>query len=397
VYHWVHGKSKTGEYLPKWREIIKAGGNATTTFQGTIDELQSDSSEISATFLWKPNNQPGRLYPRRYRSSEWTNIFTLAPIAHFSILTGDFFNKARDRAIKALYKEVYQAHHQLQGGVVLGELGKTARMLAGTAKNLKSGVLSYLGKAVGIRRGKGSGDSKRKAISNTYLEAVFGWQPLIHDCKDLAKTIGRLCHESDRVRFRAYGQNAGQAAQTVAAHSFSHLWVNTNTVDTAQVEVVYRGFLRGPKYEAGSPPAEQIVSMSGFDLRSFLPTVWELIPYSFLVDYFTNIGDVLQALSTDTSGVHGLWKTEIWESRRDINIIPDIGRTKSVISAAYPNVGEYCQDVVVTGKSGGYTIKHRDVSRVASGMPLMVPRFEGFDLSWKQFANIGALFLSKTG
>lgn len=128
-----------------------------------------------------------------------------------------------------------------------------------------------------------------------------------------------------------------------------------------------------------------------------MPTVWELIPYSFLIDYFTNVGDVLQALSTDTSGVHGLWKTEIWESKRDINIIPDIARTRTTITQAYPNQGEYCEAVSVAGKSGGYTVKLRDVTRVASGMPLMVPQFTGFDLPWKQFVNIGALFLSKTG
>jgi hypothetical protein len=35
----------------------------------------------------------------------------------------------------------------------------------------------------------------------------------------------------------------------------------------------------------------------GFDPSSFLPTVWELIPYSFLIDYFTNIGDVIEGWS----------------------------------------------------------------------------------------------------
>lgn len=397
VYTYVHGRTKTGNYLPKWRQIIKSGGNATTTFSATIDELQADSCEMVCTFSWRSNPAYGRLYARRYRCSEATDYFALNPIVHFSILTGDFFAKARDRAIKSLYSEVWKAHHQLQGGVVLGELGKTARQLAGTASGLRKGVLNYLGKAVGIRRGKGSKESKRKAISNTYLEATYGWQPLIMDCKDLAKTIGRLCYESDRVRFRGYGQNAGQAANSVVGYAFSHLLYNTNTVDTAEVQVIYRGFIRGPKYEAGSPPAERIVSMSGFDLRSFVPTVWELIPYSFLVDYFTNIGDVLQALCTDTSGVYGLWKTEIWESRRDINIMPDIARTRSTVKQAYTNVGEYATDIVVAGKSGGYTIKHRDVSRVATGMPLMVPQFTGFDLPYRQFVNIGALFLSKTG
>lgn len=31
----------------------------------------------------------------------------------------------------------------------------------------------------------------------------------------------------------------------------------------------------------------------GLTIQEFVPTVWELIPYSFVVDYFTNIGDVV--------------------------------------------------------------------------------------------------------
>jgi hypothetical protein len=36
----------------------------------------------------------------------------------------------------------------------------------------------------------------------------------------------------------------------------------------------------------------------GYDPASFLPTVWELIPYSFLIDYFTNIGEIIEGWSS---------------------------------------------------------------------------------------------------
>jgi hypothetical protein len=268
-------------------------------------------------------------------------------------------------------------------------------LLAGTATKLKSGVLSYLGAAVGIRRGRGSNTSKRKAIANSYLEATFGWQPLIHDCKDIAEAIGRLCYESDRVRFTAIGSSEGQASRESGTVTFGSLTANFTNYLGCEVLVIYKGFLRGPKYEAGSPPAERIVSMAGFDLRSFVPTVWELIPYSFLVDYFTNIGDVLQAFSTDTSGVYGLQKSEVWETKRDINLSPDFKRSRTNLDAQYGASNIF--SCSLGGKDGGFAFKKRTVSRTPSGMPLMVPQFTGFDLPWRQFANIGALFLGKMG
>jgi hypothetical protein len=53
--------------------------------------------------------------------------------------------------------------------------------------------------------------------------------------------------------------------------------------------VIYRGAVR---VEARDPRVMD-PALFGFDLQSFLPTVWELVPYSFLIDYFSNISDVV--------------------------------------------------------------------------------------------------------
>lgn len=50
----------------------------------------------------------------------------------------------------------------------------------------------------------------------------------------------------------------------------------------------------------------------------FLPTVWELIPYSWLVDYFTNMGDIVAAACRnygDLSWYSGTANSHIRNSR----------------------------------------------------------------------------------
>jgi hypothetical protein len=49
----------------------------------------------------------------------------------------------------------------------------------------------------------------------------------------------------------------------------------------------------------------------GFSMREFIPTAWELLPWSFLVDYFADVGGFLDASTTDTSGVTWLCGTSV--------------------------------------------------------------------------------------
>ena len=380
--------------LPNWRNIIAKGGNATTSLWAYKHGIEVKYANSKVTFQSRVG--PGSLWESKYSlDSSWANVVVLDAIGHFTSLNAALVGKAKAKAIQRLYQSTWSAHHQLQGGVVAGEIGKTVALIAKTATGIRKGLFDYLAKAVGIRRGKGSNKSKRKAIADSYLETVFGWQPLIHDCKDLAEALGRLVYESDRVRLKAFAEEEVLHSKAVGSNTFGVLYVNQHMEETCNVKAIYKGFLQGPKYEAGSPPAERIVSMLGFDLRSFVPTLWELTPYSFLVDYFTNIGDLLQSFCTDTSGVHGLWYTEIWESKRTYTLNPNPATTVANLTSVY-GAGNV-RDISVTGGAGSFTIYKREVFRNAVAMPVMVPQFPSLDLSVNQWYNVGALILSKTG
>ncbi len=390
TYQYTYSRSKTGNYLRNWRQLIRQGANATTKFNGWTQLRDYKPPRILVENEWRVNSfNPWQLVRSEDNGLSFMHT-ELGPIATHYI--PGVAQKAQDRAAVYLIREINRAHHQLQGGVILGQIDKTARLLTDTAKNLKQGVFAYISKAVGIRQGRGSKRSKQKAIANSYLEATFGWQPLLLDCKDFAKTLGRLIHESDKVRFRAGAEWEEQYSQVVSQHNFAGLVLNVVKTKKTKAAVVYRGFLRGLPYEVGSPPLEKIISMSGFDLRSFVPTMWELIPYSFVVDYFTNIGDCLQSWTVDTSIVKTLWRTEVVESTSEVKLVYDLDLSISNIKALNGTNGK---NYTGSKQDGSSTSTYRTVARDVAGVPLLVPQLTGLDLPWRQFANIGALIRAK--
>lgn len=119
-------------------------------------------------------------------------------------------------------------------------------------------------------------------FAQAWLEYAFGWSPLVHDVNDALEAFRRT---TDGVLVD------GRATQTVSLDDskVSHInvsssqdWTFTEVIDG---ERVYRGHA----YATQSP-----LSRFGFDP---ITTGWEIVPWSFVIDYFINVGSWLQAVS----------------------------------------------------------------------------------------------------
>jgi hypothetical protein len=376
-------RGMTGHLLPKWKKVIRDGGNATTSFSGNEQTLEVEYPYMNASYRYEVSPNDWQLY-RTYDSSfsDWLN---LNPIGSHPVSTVE--QEANAQAVAYLYRALHKARHQLQGGVILGEIHKTARLLTGAASRLKLSVAQTVTGMNKIRRQSGSKASvRRKALANAYLEGVFGWQPLIKDVQDAAITLARIIHFKDRTRLRVGAVREKSISHGMSEIRYGDLFCNLVTLETTKAEVIYRGFLQGTPYQGGIAPLQRIITLSGFDLGSFIPTMWELVPYSFLVDYFTNIGDVMYAITADTSIVSGLWKTTRIESAREYFVNPNIEKSTQSL-----DVRSYIKNVIVTGQAGYYAVKYRTVTRSSSSVPYLMPGLKGIDLPWRQYANIGAL------
>jgi len=87
--------------------------------------------------------------------------------------------------------------------------------------------------------------------------------------------------------------------------------------------------------------------------REALPVVWELIPYSFLVDYFSNIGQIIDSYSTQLGGV--MWINGTVRVEREIKL-NSLALDADAMKAAFQGtVGAFRYELSGSGgEYGGY-------------------------------------------
>lgn len=206
----------------------------------------------------------------------------------------------------------------LQGLVALGEGKKTLAMLANPLRSL-SQLTSYLGrlragnKNIAIAsRGRTliiNGRSFRNpnfyyrgpgklvkvptgtvvvpagtAISGSILANNLGLRPLMMDIEAVLKDIPQA-HQQDRVSYR---KKLGDESTKSVTKTYSSSGVVFQALETTETKVLVKSsVLVQDRFDI---PLDFGVSL--YDIPS---AAWELIPYSFVLDYFINIGDVLGA------------------------------------------------------------------------------------------------------
>jgi hypothetical protein len=67
-----------------------------------------------------------------------------------------------------------------------------------------------------------------------------------------------------------------------------------------------------------------LVDRLGFRLDEFVPTLWEVLPWSFLVDYFSNVSEIISAATYVNSNLAYCSKTVVTERKSSVSYIADV-------------------------------------------------------------------------
>jgi hypothetical protein len=116
--------------------------------------------------------------------------------------------------------------------------------------------------------------------SKLWLEARYGWRTLIYDLEDLNDAIRNFDDKRKR-----WSERAGTSYQTVTTSS-------TN-ISGAYFNIIRNNTLYWDVSVRGSVVAD--IQLQRFRANP-IQTAWELIPYSFVLDWFIGVGDALSAI-----------------------------------------------------------------------------------------------------
>jgi hypothetical protein len=194
----------------------------------------------------------------------------------------------------------------------MGELAKTLHMIRNPAIALRALINDYFSSLKKVSR-RLSSRARRRKLVDTYLEATFGWQPLIGDIQDGLKALNRYHARRPFEIERVNAWSRGESSKFYPNRSISSTFLVVHYTTEVTQSVFYK-IGGGVKLRSqGSPRG--VLETFGVLPQNFLPTAWELIPYSFLIDYFTNIGTIIDAWSLVNGNLAWAYKTERTETK----------------------------------------------------------------------------------
>lgn len=379
----VFENRRDGEKNNLWRFQVRNNQNATTPLTGWKFELVSRDFDHLLTYPLKPS-APSHAPVQESHTGQYENILDMAGLKTY--VNGLSEVSADSRALGDLAEDTRDKHAQLKGGAMLGELTETLRLLRNPASALFGSLWTY-GRALRANKSLRRLPKKHldKALAESWLVYSFGVKPIISDLDDIMQYVDE--------RYRVFNSENGWASgrgmadslvlKTRMTQGYSQPADNVTRRLRGYVEVRYTSKLTINANSVSTP-----LTRWGFGPREWLPTLWELIPFSFVVDYFTNIQEIITSLSYINAGVYFTNKTVKKTIVEDYQLRFVSGQG---IQYSYMSAPSY----LTRTQPGSYSMTATKISRSKySGSFIPRPDFTipGMGLKWLNLAALGSMF-----
>lgn len=273
-----HIKTRSGTGVPGWQSAPFRGVSATSAYSRN-DTLITPRVVYGSASYQESIPLPGK--PPRSGTISLSGTY-----AGVNPLGPGVSQDEKDAAsLHAASQAFQQSLGMFRSGVFLGEIRETARLLRHPLRSLTELAEAFY---------KPSKSGKIRNIVNkssgAFLEWTYGAKPLMRDLVDAALATQNVIMKKNSYRDRGAGTAINRSAlgpyvQPVGSFSFYDHWSTTteyrvsvaqgHLLTTRTSDIVYREF--------------------GFDWRGIPDDLWNLIPYTFLVDYVSNLSDIINS------------------------------------------------------------------------------------------------------
>lgn len=168
-------------------------------------------------------------------------------------------------------------------GVALAEARKTAELVARNADTIGRQIDSFMEK----NWRKVGRMASWKKLPAKYLELSYGWTPLLNDVVGSAEALSKL-HENGSLLSLDVSGFAREATEGRCISGIRYVG--------PPIEYIFSGKSLYQTKLVYQIPTNLLSEFSSLGLTNPAEIGWELLPYSFVIDWFLPIGDWLSAL-----------------------------------------------------------------------------------------------------
>lgn len=265
-------------------------------------------------------------------------------------------------------------------GVMSGEtlltLGQTVGMLRSPFRSATNILKQMLKRKNWNMLGKRNTDDMiYRAIADAWLESRYGWKPIMMDIEHIILNAHKVREQCDLRRLVARaGASADGNVNEFAAATPSF----TRSVNYVASSKVRRS--AGVLYDVKSrTTSDELLALLGLRPSDAPALIWELTPWSFVADWFANVGEWIQAVTP----VPGLTPLGHWETS-----VKETTFTKSGTVIGAPTVNGV---IDWHGYAGSETVKTYDFTRFCNLPLATTPELTAKPLSTLHQADAMAL------
>jgi hypothetical protein len=240
----------------------------------------------------------------------------------------------------------------------------TADLSVFLGETLREGIPRVSASLLNKLRGM-SEAQRRKALADEYLNYQFGWKPFVSDCRDIFQAIthadaviSQYERDSGKMVRREYGFPPTESTSSKVVQSGVGPWTNpSNTLllktpapsgrQVVQTDTVFRRVWFSGAFSYYIPMGGNardkmalwtIYAKKLLGLNLTPGAIWNLSPWSWAVDWFTNAGDVLHNLDAWTIDNQVLLYGYVMEHTVSRRTYTYVGPTGFVSSEARPAI-----------------------------------------------------------